>query len=55
MNEAAYASIKRPLTPALLRLHPMFEPLRNDPRLQKLAAAAMTKYVRPGTSLPDAT
>jgi len=28
-----------PLTPALLRLDPMFEPIRKDPRFQKLAKA----------------
>ncbi len=32
-----------PLTPALLRLDPMFEPLRKDPRFQKLIAASGTK------------
>ncbi|HMH45830.1 MAG TPA: hypothetical protein VK557_20240, partial [Pyrinomonadaceae bacterium] len=32
-----------PLTPALLRLDPMFDPLRNDPRFQKLASPAPQK------------
>jgi serine/threonine-protein kinase len=40
--EGALAS-NVPLTPALLQLDPMFDPLRNDPRFQKLAGAPASK------------
>jgi TolB-like protein len=40
---ALAAETSAPLTPALLRLDPMFDPLGNDPRFQKLAASPAPK------------
>ena len=36
-------ALAAPLTPTLLRLDPMFDPLRNDPRFQKLVASPAPK------------
>jgi TolB-like protein/Tfp pilus assembly protein PilF len=38
-----YGGLNVPLTPALLRLDPNFDPLRNDPRFQKLVASPTPK------------
>jgi hypothetical protein len=32
-----------PLTPAILRLDPMFDSIRNDPRFQKLVTSTAAK------------
>src|SRR5213595_1105655 len=40
---AGSLSTTMPLTPALLRLDPMFDPLRKDPRFQKLVASPAPK------------
>src|SRR5262245_55395936 len=42
-SEGALAS-RVPLTPALLRLDPMFDPLRNDQRFQQLTVERLSKF-----------
>jgi hypothetical protein len=42
-----------PLTPALLRLDPMFDPLRNDPRFQKLCEEKSKVNLMPSESAAD--
>src|SRR5262249_778209 len=62
-NDAAIAAIEKliatpyenpfapsvPLTPALLRLDPAFDAIRNDPRFQKLASSNTGARARRGT------
>src|SRR5262249_526515 len=43
MPYAGLLAYSIPITPALLRLDPMFDPLRNDPRFQQLAASPAPK------------
>ena len=42
-----------PFTPALLRLDPMFDPLRNDPRFQELVAPAGSKALSAPAQIPE--
>ena len=39
LEQALATSYHHSITPALLRLDPTWDPIRNDPRIQKLAGA----------------
>src|SRR5205814_6420501 len=51
--EGPLATTVVPLTPALLRLDPMFDPLRGDPRFEKLANKIVPRSISITLPAPD--